>query len=120
MADGGDALLFDLANVRPVAGACQAPIGRRHASRPRSRHASRPSPTLALLAELRSMLAALTADQSHRFRHLDRATGRQARTIAEIAEAFERILARLVAVERALGVCETPAAPRPTRRQPVQ
>jgi hypothetical protein len=47
------------------------------------------------------MLTALTVDQQRHFRHLDRAMGRQARTLAELAEAFERICGRLVALERA-------------------
>lgn len=111
------ALLFDLVDV-PPAGGCQAPIGRRSGRTRRRRHARHPAPTLTLLGELRALVAELAVDQQQRFRHLDRAMGRQARTLDELAEAFERICGRLVALERALGVCETPAMPRPTRHRP--
>jgi hypothetical protein len=73
-----------------------------------------------MLADLRLGLQAFALDHAIRLRHVDHVLGRETSEIAELAEAIERILARLVAIERSLGLCEAPQVPKPTRRIPYE
>ena len=118
MPDGAAPLSTGLPAVSPPLGeSCARPIGRRGSRPPRRAVQSpHPPPSLALLGELRNALAALAVDRHQRFRHVDRVLGRQERDLGRLAEAAERILARLVAIERACAVVEQPQAPRPMRR----
>ena len=89
MPDGGLLELFppdiDLGRPGGDREACARPIGRRASPPPRRAvRTARPSPSLALLGELRNALAALALDQQQRFRHLDRATGLQARALGKV------------------------------------
>lgn len=120
MPDGG--LFPDLLIMTPPSGdACARPIGRRTARGPRQRLRRPPAPsrTAMRLAELRTLVTAIGADERMHNRHVARLVARQERVLGDIAEALDQIRKRLVAVERAIGVIESPQAPKPTRRFPL-
>jgi hypothetical protein len=111
----------DLGDRREPGGGCARPIGRRpngQARRPRVIRARRPS-TAALLAEVRSLLHHELGNVGLSLRRIERG-GRMQLEFQEVTnDALERVLLRLVRLERAAGVVEQPAAPRTDRRRPL-
>lgn len=115
---GAEPPLFELADDIPASrgnGACRAPIGRRRAPRPR---ANRASPTPALLVEIRGMLQREFGELARRQREIERQVQQHGELRRADGETLARVLARLVAIERGVGLVEAPVAPRPSRRRP--
>jgi hypothetical protein len=77
----------------------------------------RPS-TAALLAELRGLVRDGLGDVSATLRRIERGAFTQLQFQSVTADQLERVLVRLVRLERSLGVVEQPEAPRPTRARP--
>ncbi|MGA8754886.1 MAG: hypothetical protein WB611_00930, partial [Stellaceae bacterium] len=116
-------LLFDLAEACPGDSGCQAPLGRRRPS-PRPQPALRqyrpPSPTLVLLAQIRTQVCDDLGGIRQKLDRIDGGLARHADVVTELTGLVERLVIRVVALERAVGICEAPVAPRPNRRRPVQ
>jgi uncharacterized protein YjbI with pentapeptide repeats len=99
---------------------CVKPVVRRSGSRRRI-HRTRPRrpSTMAVLAEIRSLLRDELGDISATLRRLERGALMQLDIQSVTADQLERVLVRLVKLERAVGICEQPVAPRIGRRWPL-
>jgi hypothetical protein len=100
--------------------ACVAPIGRYgigHRRRARSARPRRPS-TAAVLSEIRSFMRDELGNVSATLRRIERGARAQLDVQSVTNDQLERVLIRLVRLERALGVIEQPQTPHVRRRRP--
>jgi hypothetical protein len=72
-----------------------------------------------LLAELRRMLHSELGNVTLSLRRLERGSRTQLEFQEITNDALERVMLRLVRLERAAGVVERPTAPRTDRRRPL-
>jgi hypothetical protein len=111
---------FDAGLGRERGNGCAKPIGRRTGTRRRVLHARprRPS-TAAVLAEVRSLLRSEFGNVTVSLRQLERGSHMQLDIQSVTADQLERVLVRLVKIERHVELVESPQAPRISRRRPL-
>ena len=102
----------------PGPDACLAPIGRVRIRRPRIVRPRRPS-TAAVLSEIRSFMRDELGNVSATLRRIEHGTRTQLDFQTVTNDQLERVLVRLVRLERALGVVEQPQTPHVRRRRPL-
>jgi hypothetical protein len=94
------------------------PIGRRTSARRRiPRTGPRRPSTTALLSEIRSLLHHELGNVAASLRRIERGARVQLDIQSVTADQLELVLARLVKLERAVGVVEQPKAPRISRHR---
>jgi hypothetical protein len=113
---------LDLGRSPPGDGSSVSPIGRRDTTGRRRRQvrvrARRPS-TAVVLAELRALMRHEFGNLVVRLRRIERAIGVQGERRTSDSETLNRLLHKLTAVERQLGLIEPPKASRVSRRRPL-
>ena len=122
--DGVNFELFEdvYLGARPGSGnGCARPLGRVHTPRRRRGPAVRPRRplTAAMLAERRQLLHAELGNVTLSLRRIGHGARVQLGFQEITNDALERVMMRLVRLERAAGVVEAPQAPRTDRRRPL-
>ena len=105
----------------PTNGGGTSPIGRRRSrrARPALRPYRPPSATIMMLAGLRAQLRHGLTDIGIALKRIETDIVRTADSAADLAEAVDQLRVRITAIERTIGVVETPVIPRHTRRRPL-
>jgi len=110
---------FDAGLGRERGNGCAKPIGRRTGTRLRVLHARpRRPPPAAVLSEIRSLLRSEFGNVSLSLRRIERGARAQLDVQSVTNDQLERVLIRLVRLERALAVVEQPQTPHVRRLRP--
>jgi hypothetical protein len=106
----------------PNGGGCTSPIGRRRSRRaqPALRRYRPSSPTMMMLAGLRTQLGDGLDSVKRTLTRIEVDVARTADSAADLTEAVDHMRIRLTALERHAGLRPQPAMPRHSRRRPLE